>query len=70
KYKGLDFYVNSVTAANKLYGMPSNPIQGFCAQQWNTAQSNVLYGKATPQDALKQLQQTVTNELKQRFPNG
>jgi hypothetical protein len=46
------------------------PIQGFCAQQWNTAQSNVLYGKSTPQAALRQLQQIVTTELQQEFPNG
>lgn len=70
RYKGLDFYVNSVKQADKLYGMPSNPIESYCSQQWNTVQQDVLYGKAQPKAALQQLQQLVTNELKQRFPNG
>ena len=70
KYKGLDFYVNSTKQADKIYGMPSNPIESFCATQWGKAQQDVLYGKQEAKPALQQLQQQVTNELKQRFPNG
>lgn len=69
-YKGLDFFVNSIQTADKLYGMPSNPIEGYCGQQWGKVQQDVIYGKAQPKDALAQLQQIVTNQLQQQFPNG
>jgi len=70
KYKGLDFFVNSLTTADKLYGMPPNPIESFCGTQWGKVQQDVIYNKVQPADGLKQIQQIVTNELKQRFPNG
>ncbi|MGI8913424.1 MAG: hypothetical protein ACR2JY_06505 [Chloroflexota bacterium] len=70
KYKGLDFFVNSIQTADKLYGMPSNPIENYCGQQWGKVQQDVIYGKAQPKDALAQLQQIVTNQLQQQFPNG
>jgi len=70
KYKGLDFFVNSYKQNDKLYGLPANPIEGYCATQWSTALHNTLYGKAQPKDALAQLQQQVTNEMRQQFPNG
>jgi ABC-type glycerol-3-phosphate transport system substrate-binding protein len=70
KYNGLDFYVNSVKTADKLYGMPSNPIENYCGQQWGKVQQDVIYNRAQPADALKQLQQIVTNQLQQQFPNG
>ncbi len=70
KYKGLDFYVNSVKSADKLYGMPSNPIENYCGQQWGKVQQDVIYGRAQPANALQQLQQNVTNQLQQQFPNG
>ncbi|MCL4508623.1 MAG: hypothetical protein M1296_03745 [Chloroflexi bacterium] len=70
KYKGLDFYINSAKKNDKLYDIPSNPIESFTATQWNTALQNVLYGKAQPAEALKQLQQTVTSQMQQQFPNG
>jgi ABC-type glycerol-3-phosphate transport system substrate-binding protein len=69
KYKGLDFYLNSYTQSDKLYGTVPNPIIAFTATAWNTALQNVLYGKAQPKDALAQLQRQVTQEYKQRFPN-
>ncbi len=67
RYKGLDWFIKSAQHNDQLNGIPSNPIESFTATQWNTALQNVLYGKATPQDALKQLQQIVTNEYKQRI---
>ncbi|HEV7214013.1 MAG TPA: hypothetical protein VGP33_02730 [Chloroflexota bacterium] len=70
KYKGLDFFVNSLKTADKLYGMPSNPIENYCGQQWGKVQQDVIYGKAQPKEALAQLQQIVTNQLQQQFPNG
>ena len=70
KYHGLDFYINSAKQNDKLNGILSNPIEGFCATQWNKALQNVLYGKSQPKDALTQLQQQVTNEMQQQFPNG
>ncbi len=70
KYPGLDWFINSYTHNDKLYSIPSNPVESFTATQWNTALQNVLYGKAQPKDALAQLQQIVTNQLQQQFPNG
>ena len=70
KYPGLDFYVNSFTTQDKLYSSPPDPIDGFVSTQWSKAVQDVIYGKAQPMAALQQLQQQVTDELKQRFPNG
>jgi ABC-type glycerol-3-phosphate transport system substrate-binding protein len=70
KYAGLSFYLTSWHHNDKLWGIPSNPIEAYTATQWNTALQDVLYGKMTPQDALKQLQQTVTAQMHQQFPNG
>lgn len=70
KYPGLDFYVNSVKTADKIYTEPTDPIDGFVGSQWSTTVQNVIYGKAQPKDALAQMQQNVNNEIKQRFPNG
>ena len=70
KYPGLDFFINTAKQNDKLNSIPSNPIESYTSTQWGTALQNVLYGKVQPKDALQQLQQQVTNELKQRFPNG
>ncbi|MCL4544138.1 MAG: extracellular solute-binding protein [Chloroflexi bacterium] len=66
RYKGLEWFLNSAQHNDQLNGIPSNPIESFTATQWQTALQNVLYGRAQPKDALKQLQQVVTNEYKQR----
>lgn len=70
KYPGLDFFISSYTNNDELLAIPTDPIESYVSTQWNTAVQNVLYGKATAKDALQQVQQIVTNEMKQRFPNG
>jgi len=70
KYPGLDFYANSVKGVDKLFGVPSDPMSSFTGQQFSKAQQDVITNKAQPGDALKQLQQLVTEQFKQRFPNG
>jgi ABC-type glycerol-3-phosphate transport system substrate-binding protein len=70
KYAGLDWFINSAKSNDQLNSIPSNPIENYCSTQWTTALNDVLYGKAQPKDALQQLQEQVTNEMKQRFPNG
>jgi ABC-type glycerol-3-phosphate transport system substrate-binding protein len=70
KYPGLDFFIQSVKQNDKLFGMPANPIENQTATLWNTALQSVLTAKATPKDALAQLQQVVTAQMSQQFPNG
>jgi ABC-type glycerol-3-phosphate transport system substrate-binding protein len=70
KYPGLDFYFNSVHDADNVAGPLPDPIQSFSATTWMAALNSVLAGKAEPADALRQVQQQVTAEYHQRFPNG
>lgn len=70
KYPGLDFYFNSVQQADNVAGPLPDPISSFTGTGWRAAVQSVLSGKAQPADALKQLQQQVTTEYHQRFPNG
>jgi ABC-type glycerol-3-phosphate transport system substrate-binding protein len=70
KYPGLDFYFQSVQNADNVGGPLPDPVQSFSATTWTSTLNNVLAGKAQPADALKQLQQQVTTEYHQRFPNG
>jgi ABC-type glycerol-3-phosphate transport system substrate-binding protein len=70
KYPGLDFYFQSVQDADNIGGPLPDPIQDYSATTWTSTLNNVLAGKAQPTDALKQLQQQVTAEYHQRFPNG
>jgi ABC-type glycerol-3-phosphate transport system substrate-binding protein len=70
KYPGLDFYFQSVQNADNVAGPLPDPVQSFSATTWTSTLNDVLAGKAQPADALKQLQQQVTTEYHQRFPNG
>jgi len=66
KYKGLDWYVNSLKEANDMRGMDVDPIEGFTNTTWNDGIQKVTYGQVTPEDFAKQMQVALTKELKDR----
>ena len=67
RYRGLDFYVRSVTEATEMYEAPTNPIDGFFRDRWREAVTSVREGTATPNAALQELQRLCTEELRQRL---
>jgi len=66
KYPGLDFYVKSATTGDELWADPSDPIESFFSDTWHSQAQKVFLGQLTPRDALQQLQQLCTEELKKR----
>jgi ABC-type glycerol-3-phosphate transport system substrate-binding protein len=67
KYRGLDFYVKSVTQADEMWEAPVNPIDGFFGEKWNAALGDVLNGKVGAKSALADLQRACTEELQSRL---
>ncbi len=70
KYPGLDFFVKAAQEATVMWGPQIEPIPSFVSDQYYKMQDEVNYHRMQPKDALQKLQDTVTAELKQRFPNG
>jgi ABC-type glycerol-3-phosphate transport system substrate-binding protein len=66
KYKGLDWYVKSIKEANDMRGMDVDPIEGFTNTAWTEGYDKMNFGKVTPEDLAKQLQESLTKELKDR----
>ena len=67
KYRGLDFYVKSVTQADEMWEAPVNPIDGFFGEKWSAAVGDVLNGKLSSKAALGELQRACTEELQSRL---
>ena len=66
-YKGLDWYVKSLQEANDMRGMDVDPIEGFTNTQWTEGIQKVTFGQLKPEDFARQMQETLTNELKDRL---
>ncbi|HEV2123217.1 MAG TPA: extracellular solute-binding protein [Chloroflexota bacterium] len=66
KYRGLDFYVKSVTQADEMWAAPVNPIDGFFRDAWRAHVGDVLSGKMSPKSALQELQRLCSEELSSR----
>jgi maltose-binding protein MalE len=67
RYRGLDFYVKSVTTADEMWEAPVNPIDGFFGDNWNAQVTDVLNGKISAKSALAELQRLCTEELQNRL---
>jgi multiple sugar transport system substrate-binding protein len=67
RYRGLDFYIKSVTQADEMWEAPVNPIDGFFGQQWNSQMNELLAGKISPKSMLLELQRICTEELVRRL---
>ena len=63
QHPGLDFFIQSATTADELWGDPVDPIEGFFADTWAAQAVKVFQGTQTPQDALQQMQQLSTVQL-------
>jgi multiple sugar transport system substrate-binding protein len=56
------FFTSSIDEADELW-YEKDPIEGITATQWVTAREDVIYGKATPDEAAQSLQEKLTAEL-------
>ena len=68
RFPGLDFYLQSSIEADELKPCPLCPISSFVGQELNNTWDAVNYGEKTPQEAAKDLQDLLTEELKKQFP--
>jgi ABC-type glycerol-3-phosphate transport system substrate-binding protein len=66
KYKGLDWYVNSIKETNDPRGMDVDPIEGFTGTMWTEDRDKLNFGQLKPEDVAKQMQDGLTKELKDR----
>ena len=67
-YVGLDFFIKSALEAEELVPCPLCPIGNFVGEQLTNTYDAVNYGDKTPEQAAKDLQDTVTTELRTQFP--
>lgn len=67
RYRGLDFYVKSVSQTNEMWEAPVNPIDGFFGQTWNQQVNDMLAGKVGGKTALQEMQRACTEELQTRL---
>ena len=63
QYPGLDWYVQSASSADELWGDPVDPVEGYFSDNWKTMIAKVYPGQVTPRDGLGQLQQLCTTQL-------
>ena len=68
RFPGLDWYLQSVQEANEFWSGPVIPIDGFVNQERNRTYDAVVFGDKTPEEAARDMQQTVTEELAKEFP--
>ena len=66
KYKGLDWYVKSIKEMNDPRGMDVDPIEGFTGTTWTEDREKLTFGQAKPEEVAKQMQETLSKELKDR----
>jgi multiple sugar transport system substrate-binding protein len=69
KYKGLDFYIKSITEADELRPSEGCPVSSFVGNQWVQAVDAVNFGDKTPEQAAADMQQLCTEELHNQFPD-
>ena len=67
RYRGLDFYVKSVSETNEMWEAPVNPIDGFFGTTWNQQVGDMLAGKIGGKAALQEMQRACTEELQSRL---
>ncbi len=67
RYRGLDFYVKSVTQADEMWEATVDPIDGFFDEHWHSTVDDVLNGRTSAKSALAELQRACTEELQQRL---
>lgn len=68
RYRGLQWYLDSVNEANEFWSGPVIPIDGFVNQERNRTYDAVVFGDKTPEQAAVDMQETVTEELRKEFP--
>lgn len=68
-YKGLDFYIKSITEADELRPSEGCPVSNFVGNQWTQAVDAVNFGDKTPEVAAADMQQLCTEELRNQFPD-
>jgi multiple sugar transport system substrate-binding protein len=66
KYKGLDWYVKSIKEMDDPRGMDVDPIEGFTNTTWTENRDKLNFGQLKPEEVAKQMQDTLTKELKDR----
>jgi len=68
-YKGLDFYIDSITQSDELRPSAGCPISNYVGNQWLDAVDAVNFGDKTPEQAAADMQQLCTAELASQFPD-
>lgn len=63
KYKGLDWYINSVNQADEIWGWPAIPIENFVWDAFSKAYNAVSYDEKTAEKAAQDLQAACAEEL-------
>jgi len=63
KYKGLDWFVRSVAEADELTEVEMDPITQITGNEWDKNTQAVIYGDKTPEQAVKDMQAKLTEEL-------
>jgi ABC-type glycerol-3-phosphate transport system substrate-binding protein len=69
KYAGFEFFPKSITEADELRPCPLCPISAIEGQELTKTWDAVNYGDKTPEQAVKDLQTYLTEELKKQFPD-
>jgi multiple sugar transport system substrate-binding protein len=69
KYPGLDWFVKSAIESNDFTATVMDPITQITYNKWQAAYNAVIYGDKTPEQAPKDMQQELTDEL-QKFLSG
>ena len=64
KYKGLDWYIESVAKADEIWGWPAIPMENFVWDAFSKAYNAVSYKEKSAEQAAKDLQAACTEELK------
>ena len=65
-YPGLEFYIKSAQEATERVGATVDPMQGFTYNQWNQTVDKVKFGERTPEQAAKEMNKTLNDEIKKR----
>ncbi|MDI7278133.1 MAG: hypothetical protein QME94_19305, partial [Anaerolineae bacterium] len=66
KYKGLDFFISSMTEADLLLNRTKCPMQAFVRDEAMVARDAVIYGTATPEQAVETWEASCLVELEEQ----
>ena len=69
QYEGLDWFMSSITEADELHPCPLCPISSFVAESLIDTWDEVNYGDKTPAEAAQDLDESLTRELAEQFPD-